>query len=55
MIETIRHASFIASSYAALVVILGTLICWIAFDHRQQSRKLAALEARGLRRRSERS
>lgn len=50
--ETIRHLSFIAASYGALVVIIGGLTLWIVTDHRLQARTLAALEQRGTRRRS---
>jgi heme exporter protein D len=49
------HLQYVTSAYliAALVVIF--LIVRIAFDYRGQKRKLADLEARGVRRRSERS
>jgi heme exporter protein D len=47
------HASFIVASYAmAALVVLG-LIAWVLADFRAQRRVLADLEARGVRRRSE--
>ena len=47
------HASFIVGSYAmAAVVVLG-LIAWVLADFRAQRRVLADLEARGVRRRSD--
>jgi heme exporter protein D len=49
------HASFIVASYAmAALVVLG-LIAWVLADFRAQRRVLADLEARGVRRRSEKS
>jgi heme exporter protein D len=47
------HASFIVASYAmAALVVLG-LITWVLADFRAQRRVLADLEARGVRRRSD--
>jgi heme exporter protein D len=47
------HASFIIASYAmAALVVLG-MIAWVLADFRAQRRVLADLEARGVRRRSE--
>ena len=47
------HASFIIAAYAmAAVVVLG-LIAWVIADHDAQRRRIAALEARGIRRRSD--
>jgi heme exporter protein D len=47
------HAAFIVASYLmAALVVLG-LIAWVLADFRAQRRVLADLEARGLRRRSE--
>jgi heme exporter protein D len=47
------HAAFIVASYVmAALVVLG-LIAWVLADFRAQRRVLADLEARGLRRRSE--
>jgi heme exporter protein D len=49
------HAAFIVASYAATVVVVAALVAWIALDHRAQKRRLGALEARGVTRRSERA
>ncbi len=46
------HVGFIAAAYFATVVVLAALILWIAIDGRTQRRRLADLEARGIRRRS---
>jgi len=47
------HAAFIVASYVmAALVVLG-LIAWVLADFRVQRRVLADLEARGMRRRSE--
>lgn len=48
------HASFIVASYALFIVILGGLLGWLMFDGSRQRRALADLEARGVRRRSQR-
>ena len=48
------HAAFIVTAYAAAVVVLGGLVAWVLLDYRAQTRKLAALEARGVTRRSDR-
>jgi heme exporter protein D len=48
------HAAFIIGAYAVAVGIVVVLVGWIMLDHRQQTRALAELEARGLVRRSER-
>ena len=47
------HAAFIVACYVmAALVVLG-LIAWVLADFRAQRRVLADLEARGVRRRSE--
>jgi heme exporter protein D len=46
------HAGFIASAYIITAVVLGLLVLWVIADGRLQRRRLAALEARGIRRRS---
>ncbi|PTM40496.1 heme exporter protein CcmD [Bosea sp. 124] len=48
------HAGFILASYGAVVIVLGGLALSVALDHRAQKRALAALEQRGVGRRSER-
>lgn len=46
------HAVFIAASYAVTLAVVAALIGWVWVDHRRQTRLLADLEARGVRRRS---
>jgi heme exporter protein D len=46
------HAGFIWASYATVALALAGLIGWLVFDGRRLQRKLDALEARGVRRRS---
>lgn len=48
------HGSFIIASYAFVIAIVGGLIVWSMFDGRRQKQALADLEARGVRRRSQR-
>jgi heme exporter protein D len=49
------HAPFIWVAYLAMALILAALIGWLFYDGARQSRALADLEARGVKRRSERS
>jgi heme exporter protein D len=49
------HAGFIAAAYLTTAVVLVTLVVWIVADGRMQRRRLADLEARGVRRRSAQS
>jgi heme exporter protein D len=49
------HAAFIIAAYVVAVLVVCTLIVWIVLDHRAQRRRLDALEARGVTRRSDRS
>ncbi len=46
------HGGFIIAAYLVVVVALLWLIVWIRLDYRAQKRDLAALESRGVRRRS---
>jgi heme exporter protein D len=48
------HAAFIVAAYAVTALVFAGLIAWIVLDHRAQKRRLGALEARGVTRRSER-
>ena len=48
------HAGFIAAAYVVTAVVLVGLYFWIAADGRRQTRRLADLEARGIKRRSAR-
>jgi heme exporter protein D len=46
------HAIFIVAAYAATFVAIAALACFIVENDRKQRRLLAALEQRGIRRRS---
>jgi heme exporter protein D len=46
------HGGFIVAAYLAVVVVLASLVAWIVLDGRALKRRLADLEARGIRRRS---
>ena len=48
------HAGFIAAAYLVTAVVLIALYLWIVTDGRRQARRLADLEARGIKRRSAR-
>lgn len=53
MIDLGPHAGFIVWSYAGVIVLLLALIGYVAWDARRAREKLRALEARGIRRRSD--
>jgi heme exporter protein D len=46
------HAGFIIASYAIAAAVLASLVLWVVLDYRAQTRRIAELEARGVRRRS---
>jgi heme exporter protein D len=46
------HAGFIVAAYLVTAAVLLGLIAWVVADGRAQKRRLADLEARGIRRRS---
>ena len=48
------HAGTIGLCYAAVGIVLGALIAWLAADGHRLGRQLAGLEAQGIRRRSAR-
>jgi heme exporter protein D len=48
------HAGFIAAAYVVTAAVLVGLYVWIVADGRRQTRRLADLEARGIKRRSAR-
>jgi heme exporter protein D len=48
------HAAFIWAAYAATAVVLGALAAWLVLDGQRQQRLVDELEARGVRRRSDR-
>ena len=47
------HAAFIWACYGLVALVIGMLIAWLGLDGRRLARELAALEARGIRRRSD--
>lgn len=48
------HADFIVASYAITAFVMAVLIAWIVLDYSAQRRILGDLDARGVRRRSQR-
>lgn len=48
------HPYFIAAAYGITALALVLLVAWVVFDRRARRAELAALEAGGLSRRSER-
>jgi len=46
------HTGFIIAAYLVTAAVLIGLIVWVIADGRAQKRRLADLEARGIRRRS---
>ena len=47
------HAVFIVSAYTGVAAVTLALIAWVAWSSASVKRKLAALEAQGIRRRSD--
>ncbi len=52
MIDFGPHAGFILAAYGLAAVIVLALTLWVILDGRAQKKRLADLEARGVRRRS---
>jgi heme exporter protein D len=48
------HAAFIVAAYAVAALVVAALVAWVVADYRIQKHRLAALEARGVTRRSNR-
>lgn len=48
-----QHFGFILASYLSTAFIIGVLALWLMLDHKKQKAALQALEARGVRRRSQ--
>ena len=46
------YASFIATSYLVVLLVVVLLIAWIAIDYRRQKLRLSELESKGVVRRS---
>ncbi len=53
MIDLGPHANFIVSAYAGVTLVVSILIVWTWMASRRQKKRLADLEARGIRRRSD--
>jgi heme exporter protein D len=49
------HALYVTAAYAITAIVLAGLIGWILLDQRARRRELAALEAAGVRRRSDKA
>jgi heme exporter protein D len=49
------YATFIATSYLAVLAVVVLLIAWIVIDYRGQKRRLSELESEGIVRRSARN
>ncbi len=49
------HAGVILACYAAVTLVIAGLILWLVADGRRLALQLAALEERGIRRRSAKS
>ena len=49
------HAAFIWAAYVTVAVVLSALVAWLVLDGRRQQRLVDELEARGVRRRSDRA
>ena len=47
------HLGYIVAAYLAAAIVLGGMVAAVALDLERQKRKLARLEAAGVRRRSE--
>ena len=53
MIDLGPHALFIIAAYAGVAIVVAALIGWVAWSSANVKRRLAALEAQGVRRRSD--
>jgi heme exporter protein D len=49
----VSHDAFVFAAYGASILVLGGLAVWIIAGHRRAARDLAALEAAGIKRRSQ--
>ena len=52
MIAEGAHAGFIVAAYLVTAAVLAAIVVWVVLDGRAQRRRIADLEARGIRRRS---
>jgi heme exporter protein D len=53
MIDLGEHWVFVVGAYAVATLAVAALIVWVAADARRQRARLAELEAKGIRRRSD--
>ena len=49
------HAVYVAAAYGVSAFVLSALAAWVLLDQRARRRELAALEAAGIRRRSDKA
>jgi heme exporter protein D len=47
------HFWFIAGAYGVSALVMAALVAWVVLDGRSLARRLKALDARGIRRRSQ--
>ncbi|MEO4001029.1 heme exporter protein CcmD [Mesorhizobium sp. CAU 1732] len=47
------HALYVAAAYGISALVIAGLVGWILLDQKARKRELAALEAAGIRRRSD--
>ncbi len=52
MTQIATHTGFIVAAYLATALVIVVLVGWVLIDGRALRRRLADLEARGIRRRS---
>jgi heme exporter protein D len=48
------HEAYVIAAYGVTVLVLAGIALWLVLDQRARRRQLADLEARGVRRRSQR-
>jgi heme exporter protein D len=53
MITSAAQWTYVWLAYGLAALVIGCLFGWVILDARRRSRQLAALEARGVRRRSD--
>jgi heme exporter protein D len=53
MIDLGEHWVFVVGAYAVATLAVAALIVWVAADARRQRARLAELEVKGIRRRSD--
>lgn len=53
MIDLSQHFEYIGGAYALTFVLVGVLAAFVLRDYKQQEKRLADLEAKGVRRRSD--